>query len=61
MTYDTMEIGDGGAASDAYLEILKPETTEKRRQEMRRDLKIYCGQDTGGMVEILRCLYEAIS
>ena len=60
LSYDDLAIGDGGAASNAYLEILNPATKQKRREEIRRDLKVYCGQDTGGMVEILKKLREAV-
>jgi hypothetical protein len=31
---------------------------EEERQKIRNDLLIYCGQDTGGMIEIIKKLQE---
>ena len=56
MTYEGMAVADGGGAIRAYAEFLKPETTPKRRREIREDLLAYCGQDTLAMVKVLEAL-----
>jgi len=66
LDYTTMEVGDGGAAEEAWLEILHPETTDKRRQVMRKSLADYCALDTMAMVRLVAFLnhhqqYQATS
>jgi len=56
MSYEGMAVADGGGAIRAYAEFLKPETTAKRRREIREDLLAYCGQDTLAMVKVLEAL-----
>jgi hypothetical protein len=56
MTYAGMEVADGGGAQRAYGEFLDPACTRQRREELRRQLLSYCGQDTLAMVRILEVL-----
>jgi hypothetical protein len=56
MSYEGLAVADGGGAIRAYSEFLKPETTAKRRREIRQDLLEYCGQDTLAMVKVLEAL-----
>jgi hypothetical protein len=56
MSYDGLAVADGGGAIRAYAEFLRPETTPKRRREIREDLLEYCGQDTLAMVKVLEAL-----
>ena len=56
MDYKNLAVQDGSAAQSAYLEAIRPETSDWRRQEIDRDLRIYCGQDTKAMVELLHHL-----
>lgn len=56
MTYEGMPIAEGMDAVRAYMEILDPKTSENRRNEIRQNLRDYCGQDTLAMVEVLRVL-----
>ena len=59
MTYEGMEIGNGGEASEAYLDLMTGELNDKESAKTRSALLKYCGQDTLAMVkilEILKCL-----
>ena len=59
LSYDEMEIGDGGAAMHAY-ERLITETDPEKIQHTRNALLEYCKLDTLGMVRILEVL-EGVS
>ena len=59
LSYDEMEIGDGGAAMHAY-ERLITETNPEKTQQTRNALLEYCKLDTLGMVRILEVL-EGVS
>lgn len=53
MDYGSLgEIREGGGASDAFLEILRPDTPEERRDELRRGLLRYCEYDTLALVRL---------
>jgi hypothetical protein len=57
MDYSKLEgIKEGTAASDGYLEAIKPETDFVRKQELEEQLLRYCRFDTEAMVEIVRAL-----
>jgi hypothetical protein len=56
--YDGMEIGDGDAASRAFLNVTYGEAAEAERQQVRTNLEKYCGLDTEGMVWIMEKLRE---
>jgi len=56
LSYEGLSIGDGGKASDAWREILHPDTTPSRREELREALGEYCLQDTWAMIAIERHL-----
>lgn len=58
MTYKGLDIGDGGDAQTAYLNMLSGKLSETEIKKIRKDLKIYCGQDTLAMVKILKTLYK---
>lgn len=51
LSYDDLEIADGGTASRAF-ESLYFEKDEKRKKEIRAQLIKYCGMDTIAMVRI---------
>jgi hypothetical protein len=55
LSYENMDIGDGGAASANYLSLFD-EVDENISNEKRKKLLEYCELDTWGMVEILRVL-----
>jgi len=60
LSYSDMDIGEGNTASLKYMEAAFEDITEEERQKIRNDLRIYCGQDTGGMIEILKNLQELV-
>jgi len=55
--YEGLDIGDGETASLSYLYITHGSDSKKATPEevkkIRKDLEIYCGQDTEGMIWIL--------
>jgi TFIIF-interacting CTD phosphatase-like protein len=61
LSYDDLEIGEGTTASLKYMEAAFGDIPEEARQKIRVDLLTYCGQDTGGMIDILRKLQDLVS
>jgi hypothetical protein len=53
------EIREGMGASEAFLEIMDPDTTEERRERLRSDLVQYCAYDTLAMVRLVEVLEGA--
>lgn len=53
LDYQSMDVTDGGAAVEAWLEILHPETSDDHRQELLRSLAEYCALDTLAMVRLV--------
>jgi len=56
LSYDDLEIGEGTIASLKFMEAAFGNISDTERQKIRIDLLTYCGQDTGGMIDILRKL-----
>lgn len=55
--YDELgEIQEGTAASEAFLEMLDPATSDDRRRSLRGDLLAYCALDTQALVTLTRAL-----
>ena len=52
--YGDLKINDGGLASAAYAEMIRPETIQERRGSLRRNLLAYCERDTEAMVRLFR-------
>lgn len=52
LRYDEMEVANGGDAQNAYSEIVDPETTKKRKQQLTQALREYCELDTLAMVRL---------
>jgi hypothetical protein len=50
------EVQEGNAASEAFLEIMAPDTNETRRADLRDALRRYCALDTLAMVRLARFL-----
>jgi hypothetical protein len=61
LSYDNLEIGEGTTASLKFIEAAFGNISYLERQKIRTDLLTYCGQDTGGMIDILRKLQELIN
>lgn len=58
MTYEGMNIGEGGAASMAYVKLIDPEVSNVEKEKIRKDLLAYCGQDTLAMVKLVEVLKD---
>jgi hypothetical protein len=56
LTYDELEIQDGGTASAEFLRVMYTNVPPAERIAVRKNLEEYCGQDTYGMLAILRKL-----
>ena len=56
LDYSDLEINDGQQASVAYAEMIRPETTAERRDQLRRDLLAYCKRDTEAEVKLFEVL-----
>jgi len=62
MTYKDLAIGNGADAQAAYYAMVRGTMNPDEVEKTRRDLKVYCGQDTLAMVKILDKLYtEAVN
>ena len=60
LSYTGMDIGEGITASLKYMEAAFGDIPEKESQKIRADLLTYCGQDTGGMIAILKELQKLV-
>jgi hypothetical protein len=52
MNYQNLEIQEGQFAGLEYLRMIDHETPVEDREKIKRNLLIYCGQDTLAMVKI---------
>ena len=57
-SYESMDVGDGGAAQRAFKALLRPETPPPRKESLKRSLLEYCGKDTFVMVELVKWLHR---
>jgi hypothetical protein len=60
LSYKDLEIGEGTTASLKFMEAAFSNISDAERQKIRTDLLTYCGQDTGGMIDILKKLQELV-
>jgi hypothetical protein len=56
--YEDLAIREGGQAGAAYVEMIDPDTTPARREEITNALRAYCRRDTEAMVMLFRALRE---
>lgn len=56
-SYEGMEVGDGGAAQRAFVELVKPAIEPARKASLREAMLEYCNKDTLAMVEVVKWLY----
>ncbi|MFC1521335.1 DUF2779 domain-containing protein [Elusimicrobiota bacterium] len=56
MTYENMDIGQGSAASQAYLDLMANKFPYREAEKTRENLLKYCAQDTLAMVKLLDIL-----
>lgn len=55
-SYSDLNIHEGGTASLEFLRVTWGEVAAEERERIRKDLLVYCGLDTEGMIDILRAL-----
>ena len=58
LSYKELEIEEGMMASLKFLEATFGNVSNEERKKIRADLLTYCGQDTGGMIEIIKRLRQ---
>lgn len=56
LSYDSLDIGNGGQALDEYLSFVKGGKTPAEKKKLWGALEEYCGQDTLAMVELHKVL-----
>jgi hypothetical protein len=55
--YSEMDINEGLGASNNFIKLLSDKNlTQPEREKIKNDLKIYCKQDTQGMIDVLEYL-----
>ncbi len=59
-SYDNMSIADGSTASEEFLRVTFGDVSAAERRKVRNQLLRYCGQDTGGMIDILHALRRTV-
>lgn len=60
LAYDNLEVANGGMAQEAFAEIMLPETTPERRQQLHNALLLYCERDTLAMVRIAHYFEDGV-
>lgn len=58
LSYDNLDVADGGMAQEAFSEILHPHTTDERRRFLRESLLAYCERDTLAMMKVAQYFQE---
>jgi hypothetical protein len=58
LSYEGLEISEGGEASLRFREMAFGNATEARKKKIRTELEAYCAQDTAGMIQILDALQK---
>ena len=54
LSHDTLDISDGGMASQGLLELIDPQVDPARKAILRKHLLEYCGRDTLALVVLVR-------
>lgn len=52
-SYEDLEISDGGTASESYKVLISGNLSANEKAELRKNMLIYCNQDTMAMVELV--------
>ncbi len=60
MSYDDMDIADGGDASARYMDCIKGLVSEKQKGKIFKNLRTYCGLDTLAEAKLVEALYKSI-
>ena len=59
LDYSSLDVKDGTGAQEAYLEAIRPDTSDERRTFLSDGLKEYCAQDTWAMAAMAPFLSAA--
>ena len=54
--YAKMKINEGLDARNNFKKLSSKDLTQKQKEEIKKNLKIYCEQDTKSMIDVLECL-----
>ncbi|MDO8661175.1 MAG: DUF2779 domain-containing protein [Candidatus Woesearchaeota archaeon] len=57
-SYEGLDIKEGGMASQEYLRMTFENVSSQEKEQIRKALLTYCGQDTQAMVDLLHALEE---
>lgn len=60
LDYESMTVANGGMAQDAYLEMIHPDTTPERKEELRQGLLDYCALDTYGLLKLVEFFSQTV-
>lgn len=60
LSYDKLEIKEGGAAMEAWYEMMYGDGSAADKKKISYDLKVYCGQDTFAMYSIWKVLWDLL-
>ena len=60
-SYDGMLVSNGGEAQRAYQEIISPNTSPQRKEELIRASLEYCKKDTAVMVDLVKWLLKLVN
>ena len=58
LSYDYLPIADGSTAGQEFMRVTYGNVTKAEEKRIRGHLLRYCGQDTGGMIDILKELFK---
>lgn len=58
LSYKKLDIKEGGTASQKWNEMTMGNLSEKEKEKIKQDLKIYCGLDTYAMYAIWKVLHK---
>lgn len=61
LSYEGLEVAHGGAAQEAFVEMIAPATTPERKTALRQAMLEYCERDTLAMVKIAEHYSQADS
>jgi hypothetical protein len=59
--YDELDIQEGATASTEFVRVTFGDVSQAERQRVRRQLEVYCGRDSEGMVWIVEALRKLVS
>lgn len=57
-SYADMPVANGGDAQRAFEELISPNTSTVKKEEIRQAMLAYCKKDTEVMVDLVKCLYQ---